>query len=115
LNDIPKVFLNDSCEIEENIGIEEINFTTNCVGKPHIISISYFPNWKVEGAKKIYLVSPSFMLVIPNKKNVRLYYDETLADLLGKFLSYLGVLLIGLIILSQNKKFKRFIPRYIAS
>jgi hypothetical protein len=115
LNDIPKILLNDSCEIEENIGIEEINFTTSCVGKPHIISISYFPNWKVEGAKKIYLVSPSFMLVVPNQKNVRLYYDETLADLLGKFSSYFGILLIILIILSRNKKFKRFIPRYIAS
>jgi hypothetical protein len=115
LVDIPKISLNNKCNIKEEVEVEEIKFSTDCIGKPHIISVSYYPNWKVEGARKIYLVSPSFMLVIPNQKNVRLYYDETLVDLLGRFSSYLGVLLIGLIILSQNQKFKRFIPRYVAS
>jgi hypothetical protein len=115
LDDIQKVALEDSCEIKENIEIEEISFTTNCIGKPHIISISYFPNWKVEGADKVYLVSPSFMLVIPKQKNVRLYYGETLVDQVGKVLTYVGVLAIVFIILSRNQKFKRFLPRYIAS
>jgi hypothetical protein len=115
LDKIQKVPLNNSCNISENIEIEEISFSTNCIGKPHIISISYFPNWKVEGADKIYLVSPSFMLVVPKQKNVRLYYGETTIDLLGKLSSYLGILAIALIILSRRKKFKRFIPRYAAS
>jgi hypothetical protein len=115
LDKIQKVPLNNSCNISENIEMEEISFSTNCIGKPHIISISYFPNWKVEGADKIYLVSPSFMLVVPKQKNVRLYYGETTIDLLGKLSSYLGILAIALIILSRRKKFKRFIPRYAAS
>ncbi|MEM7814322.1 MAG: 6-pyruvoyl-tetrahydropterin synthase-related protein [Candidatus Aenigmatarchaeota archaeon] len=115
LLEIPKVPLNNSCNIREEIDIEEIKFSTDCVGKPHIISISYYPNWKVEGARKVYLVSPSFMLVIPNKKDVRLYYGESLIDLLGKISSYLGILTTGFIILSRNQKFKRFIKRYTAS
>lgn len=115
LSNIPKVPLNNSCNIEEEIEIEEIKFVTDCVGKPHIISISYFPNWKVEGAEKVYLVSPSFMLVIPKQNEVRLYYDKTWEDLLGEFLTCLGILVIVLIILSRNQKFKRFIPRCKAS
>lgn len=115
LEKIPKVPLNNSCNIKEDVGIDEISFSTDCVGKPHIISISYYPNWKVEGADRIYLVSPSFMLVVPKQKNVRLYYGEIKIDLLGRILSYLGILLMVLMILSRNQKFKRYIPRYMAS
>jgi hypothetical protein len=115
LDDIPKIPLNNDCNIKEDFGIEQISFSTDCIGKPHIISVSYYPNWKVEGADGVYLVSPSFMLVIPKQKNVRLYYGETGIDLIGRIFSYVGILLIFLIILSRNQKFKRYVPRYIAS
>ncbi|MBU0762620.1 MAG: hypothetical protein KKD39_06305, partial [Candidatus Altiarchaeota archaeon] len=55
------------CNVSENISSEKIYFTTDCVGLPHIISISYYPSWTVYGAQKIYLVSPSFMLVVPQQ------------------------------------------------
>jgi len=115
LENIPKIPINNNCYIEEDIEIEEIRFNTTCIGKPHIISISYYPNWKVEGADKIYLVSPSFMLVVPKQESVRLYYGETLVDKLGKVLTLLGIFLVFLIAFTKNQNIKRFIPRYKAS
>ena len=74
LDERKKVRVNNTCNIKETIKNEEIRFETDCIGKPHIIKISYFPNWKVEGAEKIYLVSPDFMLVYPEQREVRIYY-----------------------------------------
>ncbi|MFB6088624.1 MAG: 6-pyruvoyl-tetrahydropterin synthase-related protein, partial [Candidatus Aenigmatarchaeota archaeon] len=77
---IPKTRIKDNCSIKENITQETIEFETNCIDKPHIIRISYYPNWQVEGADNVYLVSPSFMLVYPNQEHVKLYYGETYID-----------------------------------
>ena len=65
----------ESCKVDEEIKNNEINLKTDCINKPVLIKISYHPNWKVEGANKIYLVSPSFMLIYPTKENVRLHYN----------------------------------------
>ncbi|GAB5045772.1 6-pyruvoyl-tetrahydropterin synthase-related protein [Thermodesulfovibrio sp. TK110] len=51
---------------------KEIVFYTEGIGIPHIIKISYFPKWKAEGAKGPYLISPSFMVVIPEKNYVKI-------------------------------------------
>ncbi|WP_353685136.1 6-pyruvoyl-tetrahydropterin synthase-related protein [Thermodesulfovibrio sp. 3907-1M] len=49
----------------------EIIFYTEGIGIPHIIKVSYFPKWKAEGAQGPYLISPSFMVVFPEKNYVR--------------------------------------------
>jgi hypothetical protein len=90
--------LDNNCSINETVLNEEVRFTTNCVGKPHIIKISYFPNWHVEGADKIYLVSPSFMLVYPEKENVRLFYGDTSITIIGKILTISGILIIFILL-----------------
>jgi uncharacterized membrane protein len=109
LNRIPKVPIESNCNIQENVQSEEIKIKTNCVGKPHIIKVSYYPNWKVEGAEKIYLVSPSFMLIYPQQENVRIYYGKTFADIFGEVLTYLGIIL--LIILFLRQKVRSLPPR----
>ena len=53
------------CMINYSIGNEKIHVLTDCVNKPHLIRVSYNPGWGVTGAKKVYHVSPSFMLVCP--------------------------------------------------
>ncbi len=98
-----KVPINTNCNIQEQIKEEEILFNTNCIGLPHLIKISYFPNWKVQGAEKVYLVSPSFMLVYPNQENVRLYYGLTSVEIVGYILTVSGILIILL-----RKKLKIF-------
>ncbi len=93
--------------IKEKIGAEEIEFTTNFIGQPHLIKVSYHPNWQVEGASRIYLVSPSFMLVYPEQKNVRLYFGKTIYNYLGEGLSLIGLsilLISGIISLVNARK-----------
>jgi hypothetical protein len=81
-------------ELLEN---ERFSFDTTAVGQPHWIKISYFPNWKVEGAKGPYLVSPSFMMVIPTQSHVTLYYGRTVYNTVGQVLEVAAwVLLLGL-------------------
>jgi len=110
LDEIPKISLENNCSIKENFKIDEITIHTSCVGKPHIIKVSYYPNWQVEGAEKIYLVSPSFMLIIPKQENVRIYYGKTVVDIFGEMLTYLGIGIILFRIFSRNQKLRSFFP-----
>lgn len=84
------------CHISEHLENEEIFFNTSCPGEPHIIKVSYFPNWKVEGSKKIYLVTPDFMLVYPEGNSVRLYYGSTMVDKFGLMVTLIGLLIVVL-------------------
>ncbi|HLG30893.1 MAG TPA: tetratricopeptide repeat protein, partial [Candidatus Brocadiales bacterium] len=80
-------------KIVETVNPFEIKFVTPYPHVPHIIKVSYFPNWKVSGADGIYPVSPSFMLVIPNQNEVTLYYGRTTADILGIIFTLTGLLI----------------------
>jgi hypothetical protein len=92
--------------ISERIGNEEVEFNTNLIGRPHLIKISYHPNWQVEGADRIYLVSPSFMLVYPKQPHVRLYFGKTTPNHLGEAMSYAGLIIV-LAALTQAYVIKR--------
>ena len=81
----------------EQMENEAFSFDTTAIGEPHWIKISYFPNWHVEGAEGPYLVSPSFMMVIPTQSHVTLTYGRTVVNTVGQTLEVLAwVLLIGL-------------------
>ena len=56
------------CEITEHIDHMAIDFTTTCPGQPHWIAISYYPNWKVEGASRVYLASPGVHAGLPRRE-----------------------------------------------
>ena len=84
--------------ISETLEREKIEFTTTAIGVPHLIKVSYFPNWKVVGAEGPYLVSPSLMMVIPTQSNVTVYYGMSYANIIGVSLSILGWVIIGFIL-----------------
>ncbi len=107
LDNIPKVPLKNDCFIEENVENEEILIKTNCIGKPLLIKISYLPNWQVDGAKKVYLASPAFMIIVPQQENVRLYYGNTIFDSIGMILSILGIGIVALV--WSSKKFVSYL------
>jgi hypothetical protein len=77
--------------VEEQITDHIIRFRTRAVGAPHIIKMSYFPNWKVRGADTVYMVTPGFMLVYPRQAEVELYYGSTVSDNVGHALTMLGL------------------------
>lgn len=102
LDNLPRIRTALNCSIEEAVNDDEIRIKTSCIGKPHYVKVSYFPNWGVEGANKIYLVSPSFMLIFPEKNDVRLFYGETISDIVGNLLTILGILIVVYVVISKN-------------
>lgn len=83
-----------NCINNEKMTSQTFSFQTKCLNKPHIIKISYFPDWKVKGAKKIYLVSPGFMLIYPTAEKVEFYYDKTNLNVIANVLSIAGSLVL---------------------
>jgi hypothetical protein len=70
--------------------------------------MSYFPNWKVEGAEGPFVVSPSFMMVIPTQREVTLYYGSTASDIVGRVLVVIGwVVVVGVLILDGVRRARR--------
>ena len=80
--------------IKETIKPEEIIIETPYIGRPHLVKVSYHPNWHVEGADRVYPISPSFMLIYPTQKKVRLYFGPSLPNYIGFALSFVGLLII---------------------
>ncbi|MGH8874792.1 MAG: hypothetical protein ACRDVM_06015 [Acidimicrobiia bacterium] len=79
---------------EVEITDERVSFTTTAVGVPHLVKVSYFPNWQAEGADGPYRAAPSLMVVVPDQERVTLEFRNTWAENLGLVLTVgsLGVL-----------------------
>jgi len=73
----------------------EFSFTTEAVGLPHLIKVSYFPNWTVEGAEAVYRVAPSLMLVVPNQTEVTLRFENRWVENVG--MAWTLVTIVGLV------------------
>ncbi|MGI8808078.1 MAG: 6-pyruvoyl-tetrahydropterin synthase-related protein [Acidimicrobiales bacterium] len=71
----------------------DIRFEVDKVGVPVLVKASYFPNWKVSGAKGPYRVTPNLMVVIPTSTSVELHYGTTPIDVLGWLVTFGGVAL----------------------
>lgn len=105
IDEIERVPIDSDCTIfSESITNDEIIFNTDCIGSPVLIKVSYFPNWQVEGADKIYAVSPSFMLVYPEQENVRMYYGYTVVDYVAYGITIFGTLAIVLVLVLAKVK-----------
>jgi hypothetical protein len=88
----PAVALPGGVTVRETVEPESLTFTTNRVGHPLLVKVSYHPRWRAEGADGPYLVSPALMLVLPRQPTVRLVYARNWADHLGLVLSAATVL-----------------------
>jgi len=74
------------------MGDQDLSFDVSEIGVPVLVKVSYFPNWKVDGADGPYRVSPNFMVVIPTETSVRLHYDELNAiDMAAYALTLIGI------------------------
>ncbi|HWR20748.1 MAG TPA: 6-pyruvoyl-tetrahydropterin synthase-related protein, partial [Verrucomicrobiae bacterium] len=79
------------CRVNDALGSEEVRFDTDCPGRPHLIKISYHPKWRVEGADRVYLASPAFMLVYPTARQVRLVFGNRWPDYVGRAATVVGI------------------------
>jgi hypothetical protein len=91
------------CIRSEEVSDEGIRFKTTAIGTPHIVKMSWFPNWKVRGARGVYRVSPGFMLVYPEQETVELYYGTTGSDRVGYGLTVLGLLGVVLAVIKKGR------------
>ncbi len=71
-----------------------ISFRTTAVGVPHLVKVSYFPNWRAVGAEGPYRAAPALMVVVPTDEEVVLEFRSTWAEQLGVMLSAAGVLIL---------------------
>jgi hypothetical protein len=91
--------------VMEQLENERLTFETTAIGVPHLIKISYFPNWKVEGAEGPFIVSPSFMMVIPQQREVTLTYGRTLSNIVGQVLGGLALaVLVAVMVLDLRSR-----------
>ena len=94
VRNLPKEPVAAAHTLTETVTEEEIHIKGVVPGRPLLIKVSYHPNWHVEGADRIYLVSPAFMLVYPEATTVRLYYGRTWPDYAGAGMTLAAMLYI---------------------
>ncbi len=82
-----------------------VSFTTDAIGVPHLVKVSYFPNWTVDGAAGVYRVAPSLMLVIPTQSDVTLQFSYTWVEIVGGVLTIVAV--VGLVVYGVVRLRKR--------
>ena len=105
LNEARSIKISNQPALIEKITKNSIIFTTENVGLPHLVKYTYFPGWKIKGGKGPYLISPSFMMVVPLEKRVVLEFGYNIWDWLGillGFLSVFAVLVISVFPVIQN-------------
>ncbi|MCQ3802873.1 MAG: hypothetical protein OXC98_07160 [bacterium] len=92
------VFLPQQNGSVSNIVVEDhrISFETEAIGVPHLVKVSYFPNWNATGAEGPYLAAPSLMMVVPTDSQVTLEFQNTWAEWLGWSLTVLGLCILSI-------------------
>lgn len=82
-----------------------IEFDTTAVGVPHLVKVSYFPNWQATGADGPWRAAPSLMMVVPTDTHVELDFRPTVFERVGNGLSLVGIFLLaaGLIVARRRR------------
>lgn len=83
----------------------DVSFAVDKVGVPILVRVSYFPNWKVDGANGPFRVAPNMMVVIPTSNTVKLHYGSTSLDYMAYLLTFVG---IGILVRRRRKMRKEF-------
>ena len=95
--------------VAESVKVENetISFDTTAIGVPTWVKVSYFPNWHVKGADGPFVVSPSFMMVIPRERHVELYYGRTFSNSIGQFFTFVGWVIVALVLGREIVRWRR--------
>ena len=73
-----------------------ISFRTTAIGVPHLIKVSYFPNWTATGADGPWRATPSLMVVVPTEEFVELQFERTWAEIGGMWLTLAGIIILAI-------------------
>ncbi len=72
-----------------------LSFTTTAVGVPHLVKVSYFPNWRATGAEGPYRAAPSLMVIVPTEEEVVLEFVRTWDEYMGAALTVTALAGLG--------------------
>jgi hypothetical protein len=107
--DLPRRPVPDATVGNVDIDDERITFDVSRTGTPVLVKVSYFPNWRVEGADGPWRATPNHMVVVPRSRTVTLRYGRTFPDNLGAAVSLAGV--GGLVFLGTRPAVEMPVPR----
>jgi uncharacterized membrane protein len=82
---LPSVLVSDV-----KIGEHSVSFSVDRTGVPILVRVSYFPNWRVEGADGPYRVAPNMMVVVPMQKSVSMEFVSSNMDRFAYVLTLIG-------------------------
>jgi len=102
---VPYTFT-DAKPVVSNVVVTDhsVSFDTTAVGVPHLVKMSYFPNWQATGAEGPYRAAPSLMVVVPTQQHVALEFVDRGAEKLGMALTVVTIaLLVGVAVWSRRK------------
>lgn len=105
LDELPDEPLDVSGEVSDVVVDDHrISFRTTAVGVPHLVKVSYFPNWVAEGAAGPYHAAPSLMVVVPEQEEVVIEFRHRLAEWVGIGLSVSAVVALAVFGLSLRRR-----------
>lgn len=97
---VPRLPLPPTAVTDVRISDERISFRVSEPGTPVLVKVSYFPNWRVEGARGPWRVTPNQMVVIPTERNVTFRYGRSTSEGVGALVSLAG--LAGVIMMARR-------------
>jgi hypothetical protein len=96
--DLPAVKVNEVVVAEQSV-----SFSVDQVGVPVLVRVSYFPNWRVDGADGPYRVAPNMMVVVPTDRDVRLHFDMSWRDNAAYLLTVVGAVVLFVLVRRERK------------
>jgi len=82
-----------------------ISFRTEAVGVPHMVRVSYFPNWTAHGAEGPFRAAPSLMVVVPTSEEVVLTFDRSWEEYAGMGVTLFTI--VALVVLGYRTRRSR--------
>lgn len=96
VDDIVPVDLDPVVVSDVVIEQQSVSFRVDRVGVPVLVRVSYFPNWRADGAAGPWRVAPNMMVVVPESERVTLRFTASMRDRFAQALTLVGI--VGLAI-----------------
>ena len=89
------------------IGEQTVSFSVDRIGVPILVRVSYFPNWRVDGADGPYRVAPNMMVVVPTQQSVSMKFTSSNMDRFAYLLTLIGIGVVIFMYRGQRRERKR--------
>jgi hypothetical protein len=85
---------------------ERVRFRTTSPGTPHVVRMSWFPNWRAYGAA-LERGESAMMLVIPRGRDVELRFERTGVEVTATIISIMTALVLAAVFVSGRRRDRR--------